>query len=95
MGGFEWALAGMALWGVGMGAQESLMKAAIADLVPASRLGFAFGLFNTGYGVFWFVGSALMGVLYDMSVNTLIVFSVASQLIAVPILLVARRKVAH
>jgi MFS family permease len=94
MGGFEWALVGMALWGVGMGAQESIMRAAIADLVPTKRLGLAFGLFNTCFGVFWFAGSAVMGVLYDMSVNTLVVFSVASQLIAVPILLLGRKKVA-
>jgi MFS family permease len=92
MGGFYWALAGMALWGIGMGAQESIMRAAIADLVPTNRLGFAFGVFNTGYGAFWFVGSALMGVLYDFSVSTLIVFSVASQLISVLVLLVARKE---
>lgn len=95
MGGFQWALVGMALWGVGMGAQESVMRAAISDLVPMERLGFAFGLFNTGYGVFWFLGSALMGIFYDMSVGTVIVFSVASQLISVPILLVARKEVRH
>ncbi len=93
LGGFYWALAGMALWGIGMGAQESIMKAAVADLVPTNRLGFAFGVFNTGYGVFWFVGSALMGFLYDVSVSTLIVFSVASQLISIPILLVARKEI--
>lgn len=92
MGNFELALVGMALWGVGMGAQESIMRAAIADLVPSNRLGFAFGLFNTAYGLLWFVGSALMGVLYDISVNTLILFSVSSQLVCVPILLVARRR---
>jgi MFS family permease len=91
LGGFYWALAGMALWGIGMGAQESIMKAAVADLVPTNRLGFAFGVFNTGYGVFWFVGSALMGFLYDMSVSTVIVFSVISQLISVLILLAARK----
>jgi len=95
MGGFHWALAGMALWGLGMGAQESIMRAAIADLVPTERLGFAFGVFNTGYGVFWFVGSALMGVLYDISVSTLIVFSVASQLVSVPILLVFMKEIRH
>jgi len=92
MGGFHAALAGMALWGVGMGAQESIMRAAIADLVPINRLGFAFGVFNTGYGVFWFLGSALMGVLYDVSVGYLIVFSVASQLAAIPILLLAEKR---
>jgi MFS family permease len=92
VGGYYSALAGMALWGVGMGAQSSVMKAAIADLVPTNRLGFAFGLFNTAYGLSWFLGSALMGVLYDISVNALIVFSVALQLISIPILLMAKKR---
>ncbi len=90
-GGYYCSLAGMALWGVGMGAQSSVMKAAIAGLVPTERLGFAFGIFNTAYGVFWFAGSALMGVLYDISIPTLVGFSVGAQLISIPILLSARK----
>jgi len=89
-GGFQAALAGMALWGIGMGAQESIVRAAIAEIVPRNRLGFAFGLFNTAYGVAWFMGSALMGVLYDFSVTALVVFSVAAQLVSVPVILLSR-----
>jgi MFS family permease len=92
LGGYYSALIGMALWGAGIGAQSSVMKAAIADMVPTGRLGFAFGAFNTVYGLFWFAGSALMGVLYDSSVTALVVFSVASQVLALPILLIAGRK---
>jgi len=92
LGGFQWALVGMALWGVGMGVQESIMRAAIADLVPTNRLGFAFGLFNTAYGLAWFLGSLLMGILYDVSVTALVFFSVAAQLVAVPVILVAKRR---
>ncbi len=94
-GGFYSALLGMALWGVGMGAQESVMRAAIAEMVPANRLGLAFGVLNTAYGVFWFGGSVLMGVLYDLSVGTLIGFSVVIQLASIPLLLVAKRQAAH
>ncbi|MEW6114701.1 MAG: MFS transporter, partial [Thermodesulfobacteriota bacterium] len=92
-GGFSGALVGMALWGVGMGAQESIVRAAIADLVPRSKLGLAFGLFNTFYGLSWFVGSALMGVLYDISTTMLVFFSVAAQLVAVPVILASRKGV--
>jgi MFS family permease len=91
LGGYYSSLVGMALWGVGMGAQSSVMKAAIAGLVPTNRLGFAFGVFNTAYGLFWFGGSALMGVLYDVSLPALIAFSVGAQLISIPILLAARK----
>ena len=91
LGGFYWALAGMALWGVGMGAQESIIRAAIAGLVPTNRLGFEYGLFNTCYGLFWFAGSALMGVLYDTSLNALIIFSVAIQIISIPLIVMASK----
>jgi len=91
LGGFYLALLGMALWGVGMGAQESIMRAAIADIVPADRRGSAYGLFNTGYGFFWFLGSALMGMLYDISLPSLIAFSVAAQLASVPLFLWIKR----
>jgi MFS family permease len=92
LGGFTLALLGMALWGMGMGAQESIMRAAIAGMVPPDRRGTAYGVFNTGYGMFWFAGSALMGVLYDVSIPVLIVFSVAAQLAAAPVLLLMNRR---
>ncbi|MGB6066596.1 MAG: MFS transporter [Desulfomonilaceae bacterium] len=91
LGGYYASLIGMALWGIGMGAQSSVVRAAIADLVPTERLGFAFGIFNMVFGLFWFGGSALMGVLYDVSLPALVMFSVVAQLISLPILLVAGR----
>lgn len=86
LGGFGWAIAGMIVWGIGMGAQESILKAAVAELIPAYKRGTAFGLLNTGFGVFWFLGSLALGYLYDVSLTGLIVFSVATQGIAVVIL---------
>lgn len=90
LGGFSLVVAGMVCWGIGMGAQESIMRAAIADLVPANRRGTAYGLFNTGYGLAWFLGSALIGVLFDVSVEWLVAFSMTTQLAAVPVLLLTR-----
>jgi MFS family permease len=92
LGNFGVAMLGMALWGVGMGAQESIMRAAVAGMVPATRRGTAYGVFNTGYGLLWFAGSALMGVLYDVSLPALIVFSVVAQLLAVPLLFQVSRR---
>jgi MFS family permease len=86
LGNFHVALLGMVLWGIGMGAQESIMRAAVGGMVPAARRGTAYGVFNSGYGLLWFAGSALMGVLYDASLLTLIVFSMGVQLLAVPVL---------
>jgi predicted MFS family arabinose efflux permease len=80
----------MVLWGIGMGAQESILKAVVAGMVPPERRGSAYGIFNTGYGVAWFLGSALMGVLYDRSLVALVVFSVVMQLAAIPMLRVTQ-----
>jgi MFS family permease len=77
---------GVALWGVGMGAQESIVRAAIAAMIPADRRGTAYGTLNAVYGLAWFAGSAAMGVLYDLSIGWLVVFSVVSQGLAIPIL---------
>ena len=92
LGGFYPALAGMALWGIGMGAQESILRAAIAEMIPRDRRGVAYGLFNTGYGLAWFAGSAAMGILYDTSLTSLIGFSVLIQLLALPLLWLVRHQ---
>jgi len=91
LGGNFLALAGTALWGVGVGAQESIMRAAVAGMVPSDRRGAAYGVFNTGYGLLWFAGSVLMGVLYDISVLSLVAFSVLMQLASIPLLLMVRK----
>ena len=91
LGGFYTALIGMALWGIGMGAQESIMRAAIADMVPINRRGTGYGIFNAGYGLFWFLGSALMGIFYDISIMSLIAFSVVTQFASIPLLLLVKR----
>ena len=87
LGGFAAAAVGMVFWGIGMGAQESIMRAAIARMAPAERRGTAYGIFNALYGVAWFAGSALLGVLYDRSLAAIVVASVALQLLALPVLL--------
>lgn len=84
LGGFGWAILGMVLWGVGMGAQESVMRAAVADLVANKRRASAYGIFQTGYGLCWFLGSVAMGLLYDHFLVYLVIFSVISQLLAIP-----------
>ncbi len=67
----------MVLWGIGMGAQESILKAVVAGMVAPERRGSAYGIFNTGYGLAWFLGSALMGILYDFSLTALVIFSLS------------------
>lgn len=85
LGGFWAALAGAAIWGLGMGVHESIIPAAVAPMVPVQRRASAFGLFTAGYGVSWFLGSAVIGALYGISVPIAVGFCVAAELAAVPI----------
>ncbi|HEY5465947.1 MAG TPA: MFS transporter [Clostridia bacterium] len=78
------AILGIILWGVGMGAQESILKSAVSSLVSKDNRSTGFGVFETAFGIFWFLGSWLMGALYDAAPVWLVVFSVSAQLAAIP-----------
>ena len=78
-------LIGVALWGVGMGAQESILKAAVTSMVPKASRATGYGVFECSFGAFWFLGSWLMGVLYDVSIPAMIAVSVIAQLAAIPL----------
>src|SRR5438132_1817407 len=92
LGSFASALMGMIFWGIGMSAQGSLLQAMLTDVIPPQKRSTAFGLFDTGYGIAWFLGSAVMGLLYDKSIVAVALFSVSLQLAALPILFVANTK---
>jgi len=87
LGGAGVALIGMMLWGLGMGAQDSLLKAVLTSVVSAAKRSTAFGVFDTGFGIAWFLGSALLGFLYDRSIVSMIIISVVLQLLALPLFL--------
>ncbi|WP_186564916.1 MFS transporter [Lawsonibacter celer] len=80
-------LLGIALWGIGMGAQESILKAAVTNMVPKDSRATGYGIFECSFGIFWFLGSWLLGVLYDISVPAMVAVSVAAQLAAIPLYL--------
>jgi MFS family permease len=86
------AVIGMILWGVGMSAQGSLFQAMLTGVIPPEKRSTAFGLFDTGYGIAWFLGSAAMGLLYEKSILAVALFSVVLQLAALPVLFVANKK---
>jgi predicted MFS family arabinose efflux permease len=92
LGGFSMAVAGMIFWGVGMGAQDALLKTMLAGIITPDKRSTAFGIFDTAFGVTWFAGSAAMGLLYEKSVIALVIFSVALQLAALPFFILARKR---
>ena len=74
---------GILLWGIGMGAQESIMKAAVSKIIPSAMRSTGFGIFETGFGIAWFLGSWLLGALYDINPLYLVIISMLSQLLAI------------
>jgi len=93
-GGFWVALAGVALWGLGMGVQESIVAAAVAPMVSPGRRSSAYGLFTSVYGITWFAGSVVIGALYNVSFVALVAFCAAAELAAVPFIMVVRSRTA-
>jgi len=74
----------MILWGMVMGAHETIMKSAIADITPLEKRGTSYGIFSTVYGLALFGGSIMVGFLYDISIPILIAITIAVEIIAIP-----------
>lgn len=86
-GSWSMVMMGVIIWGVGLGAQESIMRAGVAAMTPSGKRGRAFGTFNTLFGVAWFLGSVTMGLLYDFNLTYVVIFSMLLQLISIPVFL--------
>lgn len=81
-------------YGLVLGMQESIYRAAITDIVPVGRRGSAYGFFNVMLGAGTFVSGAVFGYMLDASVSPLLMlgFVVVAQVIAVVLLLGAKPK---
>ncbi len=58
-------VAGFVMYGIIMGAHETIMRSAIADITSFKKRGTAYGIFNCAYGLAFLAGSSLMGWMYD------------------------------
>ena len=76
---------------MGMGAQESILKAAVTTMVPKRSRATGYGIFECCFGAAWFLGSWLLGVLYDASLPLMVAVSTMAQLLAVAMYVVQHR----
>jgi MFS family permease len=83
---------GALLWGISLGAQESVMRSAVVSLVPLSRRGRSYGVVGMWYGLAWFAGSATLGFLYGIGRGALATFSIACELAAATVFLIVRNR---
>ena len=79
-----WAIiVGVVLWGIGMGAQESILKAVVSSIVSKEKRATAYGIFYSVFGVAWFLGSTLIGAVYGYSILAIVIISLVMELLAV------------
>ena len=90
---FKIAIAGVLIWGIVMGAHETIMKSAIADITALEKRGTGYGILNASSGLAMFIGCALMGILYERSIGLLITFSVIIEFLAVIIFFIMKKEV--
>jgi MFS family permease len=85
-------VAAMPLLGIGYAVQDTLLKAIVAGALPRGRRHLAFGLFYSGYGCGWLIGSVALGLLYAHSWIALQLFAVLVQLASLPVFIAAQRQ---
>jgi hypothetical protein len=93
LGGVWGAIASVACWATGLGAQDACLRSGIATVVSMNKRGSAFGAFNGVFGVMWFLGSVAMGLLYSRSLTGLVAFGIVAQLGAAPMFFYLRRAI--
>ncbi len=71
------------VWGVVMGSHETIMRSAIADITPLKKRGTGYGIFTTLYGLALFIGSILVGALYEYSLPLLITIIMGIEIVAI------------
>lgn len=79
-------LAGVLVWGVAQGVQDSTIKAVVADLVAPPRRATAYGVFAGIQGGLAIAGGALVGWLYEVSLPLLVTVVALIQLVALMLL---------
>ncbi len=84
-------IVGAILWGIGIGAQESVLKAAVAKLTSKEKRATAYGIMNTVFGASWFAGSLLIGILYSVNIEFLKYFVLITQILAGIVIIYALR----
>lgn len=95
MGGPIAGVLAVTCWASGLGVQDASLRSGIAQVVSMNKRGSAFGTFNGVYGVMWFLGSAVMGIVYSYSIAGVVVFGMAAQLVSAVMFFTLRKPLAE
>lgn len=76
------ALVGVIFFGATLGLHESVLRAAVAQIVPAPLRGTGYGVFHAISGAAFFLGGVLLGALYALGSSVVVGTCVAFQLVS-------------
>lgn len=82
-----------AFFGVVLGMQESIYRAAVSGFTPISSRGTAYGIFNTAYGVGFLISGGIYGLLIDFNApfSMTLLFVILTQATAITALLLTHQ----
>lgn len=93
LGEFPLNLIGTCIWGLGVGVHQSTVPAVVATMVSPERRASAYGIFTSIYGLAMFIGSVVIGALLNTSVTAVAIFSIVTQVLAIPLIIIAQKLV--
>lgn len=76
-------IAGSLAWGAGIGLSETVVRASIAESTALEYRGEAYGILSAAFGATWFIGSVVMGILYEVSLAHIVAYVVIVEIVAV------------
>ena len=87
-------IAAAVFFGLVLGMQESIYRAAVSNFAPISSRGTAYGIFSTAYGVGMLISGAIYGLMAQLNIlyNAVIAYAVVTQTTAIALLLNAYSK---
>jgi len=73
-------------WGLTMGVVETVMRASVADLVPAEARSIAYGIYSFSVGLSWLIGGLFLAYLYQLGLTTWIIsFCAAAEIASIAV----------
>jgi MFS family permease len=79
---FVYLIFSVLFYGIVIGCHETVLRAAIADVISPSKRGFAYGIFNTIYGFGFLISGWIIGFLYEKSINQIYFYIILTEIIS-------------
>lgn len=76
------SIIGVIIFGIIIGCHETILRASIADMIISSNRGFAYGLFNSIYGIAFFIGSWFIGFLYEKNLKSIWIYVILMEIVS-------------